>query len=101
MINDIFQLPDSHHQALDEIPEPRRVRVILLDRDNLPLARGSAVMPLLLGVGVFWPDCPMPSSGKLCTAKCFTLPSGETLNLSALTLCEGAPPRYDFWVNRP
>jgi hypothetical protein len=101
MKHDVLQLPDSHRQVLDETPELLKVRVILLDRDNLPLAKGSAVMPLSLGVGVFWPECSMPSAGKLCTAKCFTLASGETLNLIALTLCDGDPPRYDFWVDHP
>jgi hypothetical protein len=98
---DVFQLPESHQQLLDETPEPQKVRVILLDCDNLPLARGTALLPLLLGVGVFWPDCPMPGQAALSNAKYFTLPSGEMLNLQMLELCEGQPPHYDFWVSKP
>ena len=98
---DVFQLPEAHQQLLDETPEPRKVRVILMDCDGLPLASGTAVLPLLLGVGIFWPDCPMPGPGRLTTAKCFTLPSGEMLNLKTLVLCDGHPPRYDFWVCQP
>lgn len=98
---DVFQLPDSHQQVLDQTPESRRVRVTLLDRDHLPLARGTAAMPLFLGVGVFWPDCPVPSSGRLSTAKCFVLQSGETLKLKELCLCDGYPQRYDFWASQP
>lgn len=98
---DVFQLPDSHQQLLDETPELRKVRVILLDLDNLPLARGTAVLPLLLGVGVFWPDGPMPSSRLLATAKRFALSSGEILTLKEMNLCAGSPPHYDFWVCQP
>lgn len=98
---DVFQLPDSHQQLLDQTPELQRVKVILLDRDNLPIANGTAVLPLLLGVGVFWPHCPMPPDAQLGTAVCFALPSGETMRLKELTLCVGSPPHYDFWVCPP
>lgn len=98
---DVFQLSDAHQQVLDQTPETHRVRVTLLDRDNLPLARGTAVLPLFLGVGVFWPDGPIPTSGRLATAKCITLPTGETLKLKELCRCEGHPIHYDFWVSQP
>ncbi len=95
---DVFQLPENHLQVLDSTPEPQKVQVTLLDRDNLPLARGTAILPLLLGVGVFWPNCPMPPENRLDLAKCFTLPTGESMNLKSLRLCPGNPPRYEFWV---
>ncbi|MES2439712.1 MAG: hypothetical protein V4584_11620 [Verrucomicrobiota bacterium] len=98
---DVFQLPESHQQLLDETPEPQKVQVILLDADDLPLARGTAILPLLLGVGVFWPCCPMPGPNRLAAAKCFTLPTGEILKLKEMTLCSGSPPHYDFWVCQP
>ena len=98
---DVFQLPDSHQQVLDQTPESRRVSVTLLDHDNHPLARGTAALPLFLGVGLFWPESPMPSAKRLATAKRIVLPSGETLKLKELCLCEGLPQRYDFWVSQP
>lgn len=98
---DVFPLPEAHQQALDETPELKKVRVILLDEDGLPLASGTAVLPLLLGVGVFWPSCPMPESGGLSSARRFSLPSGETLKLREMSLCVGEPPHYDFWVTSP
>ncbi len=101
MKNEVHELPESHQHVLDGTPECERVKVTLLDQDNLPMARGTAVMPLLLGVGVFWPDCPMPADGRLAAAKGFVLPSGETLEVRELTLCAGCPPHYDFWVRQP
>ncbi len=98
---DVFQLPDSHQLVLDETPEPSKVKVMLMDCDDLPIASGKAILPLLLGVGVFWPDCPMPGPSGLSSAKCLNLPSGESLILKALNLCEGYPPHYDFWVCQP
>lgn len=98
---DIFQLPESHQDLLDRTPELQKVKVTLLDRDQLPIASGLAVLPLLLGVGVFWPHCPMPSDFRLSMACCFTLPTGETMRLKALHLCNGSPPHYDFWVSPP
>jgi hypothetical protein len=98
---DVFQLPEAHQQLLDGTPEPQRVRVILLDCDNLPLACGTALLPLLLGVGVFWPEDPVPCPALLSNAKCVTLPSGELLTLKTMELCEGHPPHYDFWVCQP
>ncbi|RYD20978.1 MAG: hypothetical protein EOP88_13050 [Verrucomicrobiaceae bacterium] len=98
---DVFQLPESHQQSLDETPDPMKVQVILLDQDDLAIARGTAILPLLLGVGVFWPSCPMPGPNLLAAAKCFKLPSGEILKLKELTLCAGTPPHYDFWVCQP
>src|SRR5690606_9720545 len=95
---DVFQLPDAHQKSLDDTPEPMKVSVILLDQDDLMLARGTAVLPLSLGVGVFWPDCPMPCSDQLGLAKCFKLPSGEIIRVKELTLCAGNPPHYDFWA---
>ncbi len=97
----VYPLPESLQQALEAAPEPLKVAVTLLDWDNLPLARGTAILPVLLGVGVFWPSCPMPPADRLCTAKCFTLPSGETMNVKTLTLCAGSPPKYEFWVSPP
>ena len=98
---DVFPLPEAHQQALDETPEPQKVQVILLDEDRLPVARGTAILPLLLGVGVFWPSCPMPPANRLSLARCFSLPSGETLKLKEMSLCAGEPPHYDFWVSSP
>lgn len=101
MNHDVHELPPSHQLALDETPESERVKVVLVDRDNLPIAQGKAVMPLLLGVGVFWPCCPMPSGERLGAVKGFTLPSGETLRVKELVLCAGDPPHYDFWIEEP
>lgn len=97
----VISLPESHQEVLDQTPEPQKVKVTLLDQDDLPMARGHAILPLLLGVGVFWPDCPMPGEAALATAKAFVLPTGESLRLSQLTLCAGDPPHYDFWVTQP
>ena len=99
MHNEIYQLPESYQQLLDETPEPLKVRVILLDRQNLPLARGSAILPLLVGVGMFWPSCPMPSTDRLAEAKYFALQTGEVMMLRSMTLCAGSPAHYNFWVN--
>lgn len=101
MTTEFYQLPEAHQQILDDTPEPLKVHVILLDWDDLPLARGTATLPLFLGVGVFWPSCPMPDAGRLAKAKCFVLPTGEMLKLKSMALCGGNPPRYDFWVNPP
>lgn len=98
---DVFQLPEAHQQSLDETPDRTKVAVTLIDADDLPLARGTAILPLSLGVGVFWPDCPMPCSDQLANAKGFALPSGEMLKLKEMTLCAGCPPHYDFWVSQP
>lgn len=101
MKTEFYSAPDSYHPILDETPEPLKVHVVLLDRDNLPLARGTAILPLLLGVGVFWPNCPMPSAERLASAKCFARPGGEILKLKNLALCPGNPPHYRFWVDSP
>ncbi len=98
---DVIDLPHAHQQMLDETPERRKVRVTLLDRDRLPLASGTAILPLMLGVGVFWPSCPMPAAKCLAKAECFALPTGETMKLKAIMLCTGCPPHYDFWVSQP
>ena len=96
MKNELLDLPMTGQSAPQDVPEGSRVRVVLLDQDNLPMAHGSAVLPLSLGVGVFWPDSPMPPSARLLSAKCFALPGGELLHLKSMTLCEGQPPHYDF-----
>jgi hypothetical protein len=101
MHQEVYHLPASYQKILDHVPDPLKVRVTLLDWDNLPLACGSAVLPLLMGVGMFWPSCPMPDSDRLASAKCFALATGETLSVRALTLCTGTPPHYQFWVNPP
>ena len=98
---ELLQAPNSQQQAPDLAAESQKISVILLDQDNLPLARGVATLPVLLGVGVFWPSCPMPSENRLETAKCFSLPTGETMNVKGLKLCAGCPPHYEFRVNRP
>lgn len=94
-----YALPESTQQALDDVLEPVKIPVKLLDRDDLPLASGTATLPLLLGIGVFWPDCPMPAANQLATAKCFALPTGETMKIKTLKLCAGNPPRYEFGVS--
>ena len=97
------ELPEPpQQQYLDVSHEPSRVEVSLLDRDDLPLARGAAMLPLLLGigVGVFWPSCPMPAASQLATAKCFALPTGEMMKLQSLKLFAEDPPRYEFRVSR-
>ena len=99
MKSDSFQIPASHLQVLDNAPEPLRVQVTLLDHDNLPVARGAAVLPVLLGVGVFWPNSPMPPANRLYTVKCFKLPTGETMNIKSMMPGTGNPPRYEFRVN--
>lgn len=75
-----------------------KIQVTLLDCDNLPLAKGMAVLPQHRREGFFWPNCPMPSSHQLKTARCFSLPDGERLDLNGLELCDENPPRYDFHV---
>jgi hypothetical protein len=97
----VYPHQESHPQAVKPALEPVKVAVTLLDWDNLPLARGTAVLPVLLGVGVFWPSCPMPPEDRLCTAKCFTLPTGESMNIKTLKLAEQSPPKYEFWVSHP
>lgn len=101
MDHEVYEFPEARHQVLDETPEPRRVKVVLMDGDDLPMCRGTAVMPLVpgVGVGVFWPDCPMPGGSRLSSAKCFALPGGETLKVKSLELCAGNPPQYDFRVS--
>ena len=99
MKTEVYPFPDSKQQILDHPPEPLKVKVVLLDQDNLPLARGTAILPLLLGVGMFWPSCPMPPADRLVDAKCFIRPGGETLKLKNLSLCPGNPPHYRFWVD--
>ena len=99
MNDTVLQLPESPPDVLDRSPDVNKVQVTLLDCDNLPIARGSAVLPLSLSVGVFWPCCPMPCGDQLTTASCFLLPGGELLKLQALTLCPGDPPRYEFRVS--
>ncbi len=101
MKTEVYPLPESYQRILDETPEPLKVHVVLLDRDDLPLARGTAILPLLLGVGVFWPSCPMPAPDRLASAKCFVRPGGEILKLKNLVLCPGNPPHYRFWVDSP
>ncbi len=98
------ELPEPpQQQYLDVTHEPSRVEVSLLDRDDLPLARGAAMLPLLLGigVGVFWPSCPMPNDDRLAKAKCLALATGETIKIRRMVLSPGSPPHYDFWVNPP
>ncbi len=68
--HDAYQLPASHQRLLDATPGPLKVHVTLLDRGDLPLAHGTAILPLLQGGGVFWPDCPMPNADRLSMAKC-------------------------------
>jgi hypothetical protein len=101
MIHASYQLPASHLKVLDDTPEPSRIKVTLMDADDLPIARGVATLPLLLGVGIFWPDCPMPPTHQLIAAKHFRLSSGETLKVRSMTLCTGSPPHYSFWVSPP
>lgn len=95
----VYPLPDTTQQATDDVPEPVKVSVKLLDQDNLPLACGMATLPLLLGVGVFWPTCPMPAANQLATVKCFALPSGEMMKIKTLKLCAENPPCYEFCVS--
>lgn len=101
MIHTFYQLPPSHLKALDDTPEKSKVKVTLMDQDDLPMARGMATLPLLLGVGLFWPDCPMPPESQLVAVKQFRLPSGEVLKVRSMTLCTGSPPHYSFWVSPP
>jgi hypothetical protein len=90
-------LPESLHRMLDETPEPEKVAVSVLDRNNRTLATGRAVLPLLLGVGIFWPSGPLP----LTLAERLSLGSGETLKVDHFILCEGLPLHYEFWVSSP
>ncbi len=96
MKNQLLEKPVSTTSVAPRFSEGSRVRVVLLDQDNLPMAQGSAVLPLLLGVGIFWPDCPMPASARLLSVKCFALPGGELLHLKSITQHDSDPPRYDF-----
>lgn len=96
-----FEINEAHHQVLDETPEPHKVQVTFLDHNDQPLARGSAILPLLLGVGVFWPTSPMPTNKRLAKAKRVSLPGGESMVLRTLKPCPDNPDRYDFWVNMP
>ncbi len=96
MKNQLLERPVTRRSVPQRHTEGSRVRVVLLDQDNLPVAQGSAVLPLSLGVGIFWPDCPMPSSARLLLVKCFALPGGELLLLKSMTQRDGDPPRYDF-----
>jgi hypothetical protein len=98
---DVISLPQSHQASLDRTPLQQRVKVTLLDQDDLPIASGTAVLPLLLGVGVFWPHCPLPPAHRLDLAGHFALPTGEVMKLKELCLCQGSPPHYDFWVSPP
>ncbi len=98
---EIYELSESHQQMLDDTPDPHKVQVSLLDRKNLPISRGTAILPLLLGVGVFWPDSPTPIKGRLSSARYLVLESGEILKLKNLTLCAGSPVHYNFWVSAP
>ncbi len=93
-------LPEVQSQPYEEIPEPVKVQVNLLDRGNLLLASGTATLPVLLGVGEFWPNGPMPAASQLATAKCFALPTGEMMNIKSLIQCADNPPRYEFRVSR-
>ncbi|MES2475277.1 MAG: hypothetical protein V4640_05825 [Verrucomicrobiota bacterium] len=95
---DILELAESHHSNLDDVTGAPRVRVVLLDHDNLAMAHGSAVLPLSLGVGLFWPDNALPAFARLTSAKCFALPGGELLHLKSISLREGLPPRYEFCI---
>ncbi len=100
MIHPVYPQHQNPSQALEDIPEPAKVQVKLLDQDNLPLASGTATLPLLLGLGVFWPHCPMPAASQLATAKCFALQTGEMMRIRTLKLCADNPPRYEFRVSR-
>ena len=97
----VYPLPESDQLALDDVPEPAKLQVKLLDHDDLPLASGAATLPLLLGMGIFWPSCPMPAASQLSTAKCFALPTGEMMKIETLNLRADNPPRYEFKVSRP
>lgn len=99
--HDAYQLPASHQQMGDESLEPFEIHMTLLDQDDLPLAHRTAILPLLLGVGVFWPGCPMPNADRLSMAKCLFLSSGEMLKIDNLTLCRGTPSHYTFSLNLP
>jgi hypothetical protein len=99
MNHPVHELPEATQQSLEEVLEPVKVPVKLLDRDDLPLAAGIATLPLLLGEGVFWPSCPMPAENQLATAKCFSLPTGEMMKIKTMKLCADNPPRYEFSVS--
>ena len=98
---DVYELPDSHQQVLDNTPEPHKIEVSLLDRNNLPIGRGTAVLPLLLGVGIFWPDRQSPPETDISMIKCLALATGERLRVKNLTVCKGSPLHYKFWMNAP
>lgn len=96
----VASLLETLTQTNDEIPDLVKVQVRLLDRDDLPLASGTATLPVLLGVGVFWPSSPMPAASQLATAKYFALPTGEMMKLQSLKLFAEDPSRYEFRVSR-
>ena len=98
MKNEMFELSEAYQSVLDEIPPAQRIKVVLMDSDNLPMARGTAVLPIAAGNGLFWPDCPMPGGQRLSSAKCFTLPAGEVVKVKTLKLKAGTPPHYEFTV---
>ncbi len=99
MKDEMFELSEAYQSVLDEIPQAQRIKVVLMDGDNLPMARGTAVLPVVAaGNGIFWPDCPMPGGQGLSSAKCFSLPGGEVVKLRTLNLKAGTPPHYEFTV---
>jgi len=98
MKHEMVELSEPYQTVLEEPSRAQRIKVILMDGDNLPMARGTAVLPVAAGSGVFWPDCPMPCGQLLTSANCFTLPGGEVLKLDELKLRAGTPPHYDFTV---
>ena len=73
--------------------------VTLLDCDHLPLAQGTAILPELVGPGMFFPNCPMPA--QLESAKCFLLPTGEMMNVGSILLKVATPPCYKFHIESP
>lgn len=95
----VYPPPEATQQASDDLIEPVKVPVKLLDQDDLSLACGMATLPLLLGVGTFWPTCPMPAANQLAVVKCFALPSGEMMKIKTLRLCGENPPCYEFSVS--
>lgn len=97
MNSNYHPLPESLHRMLDETPEPKKVAVSVLDQNNRPFATGKAALPLLLGVGIFWPSGPIAEA----KAQRLSLASGETLKLDNLIRCDGLPLHYEFWVSSP
>lgn len=82
---------------MDNTPELGKVTLTALDPQGRIVGSGRAVLPLLLGVGIFWPSSPLPI-GK---ADRLALASGETLQVEQFILCEGLPVHYEFWVTSP